>query len=400
MDMKKLMIPIAKPFLGEEEIEAVIKPLRSGWITQGPEVEAFENEFSEYVGAKYACAVSSCTSALHLALIGLGVGLGDEVITVSHSFIATANAIRYCGAKPVFIDIEAHTLNINPSALEAAISKKTKAILCVHQLGMPCNLRAILDVAKRNGLPVIEDAACAIGSQIYIDDEWQKIGRPHGDIACFSFHPRKILTTGEGGMLTTNNKRLSESFKKLRQHAMSVPDTKRHSSSDVIFEEYTELGFNYRMTDIQAAIGRAQLKKIPNIVHERRLLANNYEALLEGFYGVEAPREPEWAQSNWQSYCVRLREGCDQLNVMQSMLNDGIATRRGVMCIHSESAYSDLGTWRCGLCDAEGNHIDGLNCLVESESAKNNSLILPLFSGMTSEEQESVVLSLKKALES
>src|SRR5262245_1718886 len=190
-------IPITAPWLDEQELAAVARPLKSGWLTQGPEVAAFEKEFAEWVGAAHACAVSNCTTALHLALLALGVGPGDEVITVSHSYIATATSIRYCGATPVFIDIEPATLNMDPTVIEAAITPRTRAILCVHQIGMPCDLGAILPAAHARGIPVIEDAACAIGSEILWAGEWLRIGRPLGDIACFSFHPRKVITTGD-----------------------------------------------------------------------------------------------------------------------------------------------------------------------------------------------------------
>ncbi len=260
------MIPITKPMIGDEEIAAATKALQSGWVSQGPCVAEFEQAFAAYVGAEYACAVSSCTTALHLALLAVGVKPGDHVITVSHSFIATANSIRYCGAIPVFVDICPDTFNMNPALLESAICERTKAILCVHQVGMPCDMPKILEIASRHGLPVIEDAACAIGSEIRIGNDWERIGKPHGDIACFSFHPRKVITTGEGGMLTTNNPAWDKHFRLLRQHCMSVPDTARHNASEVIFESYPEVGFNFRMTDIQAAIGCEQLKRLPQIV--------------------------------------------------------------------------------------------------------------------------------------
>ena len=353
----------------------------SGWVTQGPEVKAFEEEFAAAVGARHACAVSSCTTALHLALRAAGVGPGDEVITVSHSFIATANSIRYCGAAPVFVDIEPGTFNMNPALIEPAISERTKAILCVHQMGMPCDLGRVVEIAHRHHLPVVEDAACAIGSEISWQGEWQRIGRPHGDVACFSFHPRKLLTTGDGGMLTTNSAEYDAKFRLWRQHSMSVPDIARHAAKSVVFEEYTELGYNYRMTDIQAAIGRVQLKRLPETLARRRTLAQRYFGLLSSVPGLGLPVEPEWARSNWQSFCVRLPEGADQRTVMQSMLEAGVATRRGIMNAHLEPAYR-RESWRC----VHGRTGD-CGCLRESELAQEHCIILPLFHHMTDDEQ-------------
>ena len=253
------MIPIIKPLMDEREAEAARRVILSGWITQGPEVAAFEKEFAAFTGAEHAVAVSNCTTALHLALLAAGIKAGDEVITVSHSFIATANVIRYCGATPVFVDVDPVNFNIEPERIEAAIRPNTRAILCVHQMGMPCDLAAIVKIARNRGLVVIEDAACAIGSEVLWDGQWEKIGKAHGDIACFSFHPRKIMSTGDGGMITTNNKDWAARCRLLRQHGMSVPDTVRHGSSKVIFESYPIVGYNYRMTDIQAAVGREQI---------------------------------------------------------------------------------------------------------------------------------------------
>jgi dTDP-4-amino-4,6-dideoxygalactose transaminase len=250
-------------------------------------------------------------------------------------------------------------------------------------MGMPCDLAAILPIARHHGLPVIEDAACAIGSEIRLDGTWSRIGRPQGDIVCFSFHPRKVLTVGDGGMLTTENPEWDRRFRLWRQHGMSVPDRQRHDTRTVIFEDYQVPGFNYRMTDIQAAVGRQQLRRMPEIVRRRRDLAASYSELLRPL-GLHPPREPDWARSNWQSYCIRLDPGVDQRGVMQRMLDRGVATRRGIMCIHLEPAYA-----------GEPQRVP----LPRSEAARDQGLILPLFPQMTQEMQVSVVDALAEALD-
>lgn len=394
----KFHIPLTRPWMDEHEIAAVSRPILAGWVTQGPEVVAFEREFAEVVGAPYACAVSSCTTALHLALLAVGVQPGSEVITVSHSFIATANVIRACGATPVFVDIEPDTFNIDPQHVAAAISPHTRAILCVHQLGMPCDLAALLAIARQHDLPLIEDAACAIGSEIEWQGTWQPIGAPHAAIACFSFHPRKLITTGDGGMLTTAVAEWDQQFRRWRQHGMSVPDTVRHQAGAVIYESYTWPGYNYRLSDVQAAIGREQLKRLPEIVQRRRALAQRYCSLLSAIPGLELPHEPAWARSNWQSFCVRLPRHVAQRELMQRLLDAGIATRRGVMCAHREPAYA-TGSWRCGAEPRNCTCASG-QCqhLAISEEAQDTSIMLPLYHSMSAAEQDYVVEQLAHAL--
>jgi dTDP-4-amino-4,6-dideoxygalactose transaminase len=390
----KAFIPVARPTLGDEEAEAVARVLRTGWITQGPEVERLEGEFAAYVGATHAVAVSSGTAALHLALLAIGVQPGDDIVTVSHSFIATANAVRYCGARPVFVDIDPASFNLDPALLEAAITPRTRAVVAVHQMGVPCDLAAILAIARRRGLIVVEDAACAVGSEIDWAGEWQRIGRPHGDIACFSFHPRKLLTTGDGGMVTTARADWAEALRLLRWHGMSVPAHVRHVSRRVVNESYVELGWNYRLTDLQAAVGRVQLARLPDALARRRALAQRYARLLRDVPGVDPPIEPGWARSNWQSYCVRLAACVDQGEAMQALLERGIATRRGVMCAHREPAYRGED-WSCG---AEGCACAPGACarLAHSEAAQDRSIVLPLYPDMAESEQDAVVAALRE----
>jgi dTDP-4-amino-4,6-dideoxygalactose transaminase len=377
----KQMIPIALPSLSEEEAAAARAAILSGWVTQGPQVAEFEREFAAYVGAPHACAVSNCTTALHLALLAVGVRPGDEVITVSHSFVATANVVRYCGATPVFVDIDPRTYNMDPGLIEAAITPRTRAILPVHQMGLPCDLSAVLEIARRHDLPVVEDAACAVGSEIRVDGSWQRVGRPRGTVACFSFHPRKILTTGEGGMITTRNPALDRMFRLLRQHAMTINDAQRHASQQVLFESYSMVGFNYRMTDIQAAIGRVQLRRLPQFLARRAAMAATYDAALADIPGLTPPHVPEGVRANFQSYAVRVTRDylISRDELMQRLLAEGICTRRGIMNSHQEPAYADLP---CGPLPA-------------SESARDSVILLPLHDSLTAEQQTFIIDQLR-----
>jgi perosamine synthetase len=375
----KRTIPIARPYVGREEEEAVVQSLRSGWLSQGPRVLEFEKQFAEFVGAKHAIAVSSCTTALHLAFIGANLGPGDEVLCPSLSFIATANSIRYVGATPIFVDIDPVTFNLDPKKIEAAITSRTKAILAVHQIGLPAAMDEINEIARRRNLLVIEDAACAIGS-VYKD---QRIGAPHSLMACFSFHPRKILTTGEGGMITTFDEKLATRIRQLRQHAMGTSDLARHTSQKVVLETYDEVGYNFRMTDMQASVGLVQLGRVPGFIERRRKFAARYTQALNNLRWLIPPSEPAGYQHNFQSYMARLTKDApiSRDDLMQQLLDRGISTRRGIMASHREAPYRNV-RWD--------------NELSETNSATDECIILPLFHQMTEEDQEFVITSINE----
>ena len=367
-----MKIPIAIPYLGEEEAEAAKNVVLSGWVTQGPKVLEFEQKFAKTCDTKYAIAVSNCTTALHLSLLAIGIKEGDEVLCPTMSFIATANSIMYCGATPVFCDVE-DDYNISPDDIIKKITSKTKAILIVHQIGTPANLDAIAKIAKENNIRIIEDAACAIGSKYK--------GKPIGsysELSCFSLHPRKIITTGEGGMITTNSKEHYDKIKLLRQHGMSVNDQVRHNSKSVIVESYDVLGYNYRMTDIQAAIGIEQLKKLDYIIKERRAQAQYYISKLEHIKEIKLPLERDYQFNNYQSFSITLiSSSVNTINLMQSLLDLGISTRRGIMLSHKEESYKSVKT-----------------DLKNSEKLASTSVLLPVFPGLKTEELKFIVDSI------
>jgi len=369
------MIPIAKPFFGPEEAEAARAAVEGGWVTQGPRVAAFEQAVADYCGAAHAVAVSNCTTALHLALLLHGVGPGDEVICPSMSFIATANSIRYTGATPIFAEVDPRTYNLDPDAARAAITPRTKAILVVHQIGLPADLDRFQDVAATHGIKIIEDAACAIGSEY----RGRRIGS-HAETVCFSFHPRKVITTGEGGMITTNRADFAHRLRLLRQHGMNVSDTARHASQKVVIESYECVGYNYRMTDIQAAIGVEQMKRLEWIVARRRELAARYTRALANHAWLRPPYVPEGVEPNFQSYAAQLAAGAplSRDDLMQRLLERGIATRRGIMLAHREPACADLAPCSLPL----------------SEQASGRSILLPLYPQMTDDEQRQVTAAL------
>jgi dTDP-4-amino-4,6-dideoxygalactose transaminase len=368
-----LMIPIAKPYLTKKEAKAAYDTILTGWITQGPRVAEFEQKFAAYTGAKYAVAVSNCTTALHLAMIVSGVGPGDEVICPSMSYIATANSIKYTGAKPVFAEINPANYNLDVNDTEKKITPKTKAILLVHQIGMPADIDAFKALALRHNLKLIEDAACAAGSSY----KGARIGS-HSELVCFSFHPRKVISTGDGGMITTNNEAYYNRLKLLRQHGMSVNDRVRHESSKIIFEDHLELGYNYRMTDIQASVGIKQLEKLDWIVRKRKRIASKYHKAFKGISCIQLPVEKKGYSSNYQSYSIYLKDDCpvSRNDLMQQMLDAGIATRRGIMTTHRETAYA-----------TEYADVS----LPVSEKASDRSIILPLYVPMEDEAVNKVI---------
>ncbi len=338
---------------------------------QGPEVAAFENDLAHHVGAAHAVAVANGTVALELALRALGVGdrEGDEVITVSASFIATANAVVNVGARPVFVDVREDDYNLDPAALAAAIGPRTRAILVVHQLGFPADLPAILAIAGQ--IPVVEDAACALGSEILVDGIWQQIGRPHGVLATFSFHPRKLLTTGEGGMVTTSDPALAARIKRLRDHGAEGG-------------EFVEPASNHRLTDVAAAIGRPQLMRYGDALAMRRRLAARWQAALADHPVLTAPRERPGTRVNWQSYPCRVKPGM-QLRVMHALAGLGVSTRPGLTCAHLEPAYTR---------NEHSFRVSGT--LRVSEELRDTTVMLPIFHSMTEEEEEAVASALAR----
>ena len=333
----KRNIQIAKPSLDKKEWLSIKDSILSGWLTQGPKVKEFEKKFASRHNVEYAIAVSSCTTGLHLSLLALDIGPGDEVLVPAFTWVATANVVTYCGAKPIFVDIEKDTFNININSLRKAISKNTKAIIVVHLFGLCVNVKKIRNLIPKD-IKIIEDAACAIGSS----HQGESAGSL-GDVASFSFHPRKTITTGEGGMVTTNNKKLAILINQLRNHGAKVSEEERHNGpKPYILPDFNLIGYNFRMTDLQGSIGLVQMEKLDKFLFERNKLANYYNEKLKKYEWMNTPHSSSNSTHGWQSYVVYIepKKAPQSRNVIMDKLHlNGVSTRPGTHAVHMLNIY-------------------------------------------------------------
>jgi perosamine synthetase len=374
----RVLVPFSRPSFDSAETTAVAEVIATGWVSQGPKVAEFERAFAARHGAQHGVATTSCTTALHLAMLIAGVGPGDEVICPSYSFIASANAALYVGATPVFAEVEAATANLDPDDVRRRITRHTKAIILVHQAGLAADIDRFVELGGGR-ITIIEDAACVAGASYK--------GRPvgsHGHLTCFSFHPRKTLSTGEGGILLTNDAAHAERAASLRSFAANISDHVRHQAAGTVFEQYVELGYNYRMTDMQAAMGLVQLQKLDGFIAERRAQAARYDAAFRDLPGVIVPLSPPYTEHTYQSYWIRFpREaGVDRDVLLRAAVARGISCRRGIPPAHLEPLYVDKGGVSLPVTEQLGAEV----------------MFLPIFNGMTHEQQDLVIATIMELL--
>lgn len=381
----KMNVPIARTSLTEAEVQSVLGPLRSGWIVQGPKVREFEEKWSAFTGAKHSVAVTSCTTALHLSLAALGFEPGDEAIVPAFTWIATANVVEHLSGKVVFCDIDPVTFNLDVAKLEALVTQRTRAIVPVHLFGLAADLAGVNEIAKRRGLWVVEDAACGFGSRY----RGEHVGTL-GDTGCFSFHPRKAITTGEGGMITTQSDGLAEKLRRLRDHGAAMSDLQRHlGARPYLLADHPDAGYNQRMTDIQAALGAAQMDRAAAIIEERQRLAQRYDDAFADLAWLRTPAKPRGYEHGYQSYPCFFQpepvtsESVPRINEARNAWMDrlqqaGISTRPATHAVHMLRFYRD----KYGLKPQD---------FPMAWAANDCSISLPLFHGMTDAEQNFVV---------
>jgi perosamine synthetase len=378
LETKPRSIPIALPFLGKEELEAVRQPIETGWLTQGPKVAEFEHNFAKRHQVDCALATTSCTTALHLGLTALGVGERDEVIVPAFTWVATANVVRYCGARPVFVDVDPLTYNIDAELVRSAIGERTKAVIAVHLFGQCANMDSLKDAA--GDLPIIEDAACAAGASYR--------GVPAGALGafgCFSFHPRKSITTGEGGMITTSDPHIAENAEILRNHGASISEEVRHQGpKPYLLPEFNMLGFNYRMTDLQGAVGVEQLKRLDSFLAERRRWADWYTQQLSQVDWLQTPVVLPNVEPGWQAYVCKVDESLSpqcRNELMDRLQELGVSTRPGTHSVPLLGAY-------------RGSNYGEPGQFPVAESCDRLTLAIPLHNRMAEEDYEYVVESI------
>ncbi len=376
------MIPLARPFYGREEEEAVAEVLRTGWVAQGPTTAAFEEEFARAVGVRHAIATSSCTTALHLAVIAAGVGPGDEVVLPSYTFPATANAVLYEGGTPVLAEIERATLNLDPTDALRAITPRTRAIIGVHLFGCPCRIEELETICTERGIFLIEDAACAIGTRT----RTREAGAA-GNIACFSFHARKVVSTGEGGMLTTQDDRIAALIASLRTHgADRAAEVRQKEGAAPPSAQYVRLGYNYRLSDIQSAVGRVQLRRLPELLEERDRLARRYDDALAEIPGLRLPPRAAEGRHSYQSYVIVLEPDApiEPDALMTELAHAGISTRVGTYAVHLQPYFRE--------------RFPSTHPLPITEEAAHRAIALPLYNGLPLSDQDRVIDALHAIL--